>query len=460
MSSASAFERMARLPTAERDAMIDSLTDEDCLALAYDWRGFHARSDQIAPPGDWDIWIILAGRGFGKTRSGAEWVREKVNAGSRRIALIGETQKDLEEVMIEGESGILSVFPPSEIVKYTKKPVQIKFKSGAIGLGYNATSPDQLRGPNFDASWCDELAKWRYARKTWDQLQFGLRLGKHPQQIVTTTPRPIEIVKAIIAGEEGKVVSTHGTTMDNASNLAPTFLIKILKRYQGTRLGRQELNAEILGDIPNALWTLSNIDMFRHKGDIDSQGRGMDVTQLSRIVVSVDHAISDTENSNEHGIVACGISLDSQDGYVLEDASMNGSPKEWATQAIAIYDKWEADAIVVEINQGGDMVADTIRSVRSGISIREVRATRGKHLRAEPVSSMYQQGRIHHCGAFPELETQMTMMTSAGFEGEDSPDRVDALVAGFMELFPSMIRPVVSRKPVSVPNLQRVGSMR
>lgn len=457
MVSVSAAQRIASLPDTERMAFLATLSEDECHSLLHNWREFHARTEQIAPDGDWDIWMILAGRGFGKTRAGAEWVREQVNAGCKRIALVGETQKDLEEVMIEGDSGLMSVFPENETPDYRTKPVRIRFRTGAVALGYNATQPDQLRGPQFDVAWCDELAKWRYARQTWDQLQFGMRLGIHPRQLVTTTPRPIELVKAIIAGEEGKAVATRGRTLDNRANLAPTFLSKILARYEGTRLGRQELNAEILGDIPNALFTLSNIDLYREKGEVDSAGRAIDPSKLSRIVVSVDHAVSDTEESNEHGIIACGLSEDQKDGYVLEDASLHGSPQEWATQAIALFDKWEADAIVVEVNQGGDLVSNTLKSIRQNIPIREVRASRGKHVRAEPVSSMYQQGRVHHCGSFHELETQMCQMTSAGFEGDSSPDRLDALVWGISELFPMMTRPAPIPINYDIPDLRRVG---
>lgn len=420
------------------------VTDEEAEALMFDWRGFMARPNQIAPDGDWDIWLILAGRGFGKTRSGAEWVREQVEAGCKRIALVAETQKDLEEVMIEGDSGILSVFPPDERPIYKKKPVQLTFKTGAVALGYNATQPDQLRGPQFDAAWCDELAKWRYARETWDQLQFGLRLGSHPKQIVTTTPRPIELIKAIVAGEEGKVQVTKGRTLDNRSNLAGTFLRKIEERYAGTRLGRQELEGEILGDMPGALWRLADIDTYR----VDK------APDLDRIYVAIDPAVTNTENSDEHGVVVAGVK--GNQGYVLEDGSLKGSPTAWARRAIAIHDKYDADGIVVEVNQGGDMVSHTLRSVRPNIKIVEVRASRGKHVRAEPIAALYEQGKVHHVGAFKELEDQMCMMTPAGYEGEDSPDRCDALVWVLSHLFPSMTR-AARKKPKPVRNIGWMG---
>lgn len=421
-------ERLAALPKSERDAILDALTPEQAEALLWDWRGFNARPDQIAPEGDWDIWLALAGRGWGKTRTGAEWVREQVKQGARRIALVAETQKDLEEVMINGESGILAVCPEAERPKVRYKPVRLTFPNGAVALGYNATEPNQLRGPQFDAAWCDELAKWRYARQTWDMLQFGLRLGDHPRVMVTTTPLPIELIKSIIAGQEGRVAVTRGKTSDNASNLAAPFLAKIHERYAGTRLGRQELNGEILGDLPGALWTLSSLDTYRLS----------EAPECGRIVVAVDPAVTSTDASDEHGIVVAG--LDGQRGIVLEDGSIKGSPTAWAKRAISLYRTWQADGIVVEVNQGGDMVAHTLRTIDPNVKIIEVRATRGKHVRAEPIAALYEQGKIAHVGSFSELELQMCHMTGAGYEGEGSPDRVDALVWALTELFPDMTK--------------------
>ena len=441
-------ERLAELSEEERNAFLEGLSEADAEALLYDWRGFLARPNQIAPEGDWDIWLALAGRGFGKTRMGAEWVREEVDAGrAKRIALIAETAADCRDVLVEGDSGLLSLYPEGAAPIYEPSKRRLTWENGAVATLFNATEPGQLRGPQFDLAWSDELAKWRYARETWDQLQFGLRLGSNPRQIVTTTPRPIELIKAIVAGEEGVVAITKGSTMDNRANLAAKFMKKIVNKYAGTRLGRQELNAEILGDIPDALWTLATIDTYRVRDIPD---------QLGRVVVAVDPAVTNTERSDEHGIIAMGASSDSREGFVLEDASIAGTPEQWARQAIACYDSWQADAIVVEVNQGGDMVAATIRTIRANIPIREVRASRGKHVRAEPISSLYQQGRIHHVGAFPELETQMTMMTSHGFEGEGSPDRLDALVWAATELFPSM---VTRKKPAPVRVIPTVNPM-
>lgn len=427
----SAAERLASLPKSERDKIIGKLTDSQANSLVHDWRGFLARHDQIAPDGEWDNWLILAGRGFGKTRAGAEWVREQVALGYKRIAIIGETAADCRDVMVEGESGLLAVHPEGEKPIYEPSKRRITWPNGAIATLYNATEPSQLRGPQSDSAWCDELAKWRYARETWDQLQFGLRLGHSPRCLITTTPRPIELVKSILAGNEGRVVITRGKTIDNAANLSATFMEKIQKRYAGTRLGRQELDAEILGDLPGALWTLSTLDTYRRHEQPDR-------ATLQRTLVAVDPAVTSNEESDEHGIIVVA-QINDTEAVVLQDGSLKGTPLDWAKRAVALHDKWAADGIVVEVNQGGDMVAQTLRTVRPNINIIEVRATRGKHVRAEPMAALYEQGRVSHVGAFTELESQMTQMTTQGFEGEGSPDRVDALVWALTELFPDMV---------------------
>lgn len=437
----SALEKLASLPPSEVEAALAKLSDQEAEAILYGWREWLARPDQVAPDGEWDIWLCLAGRGWGKTRTGAEWVREEIEAGrAKRIALVAETYKDALEVMVEGDSGLLNVFPPDKRPTYTKKPLKVEFHNGAVALGYNATEPDQLRGPQFDLAWCDELAKWKYARETWDMLQFGLRLGTHPRVLVTTTPRPIELVKSIVAGQEGRVHVTKGRTLDNRANLAASFMDKVLAKYEGTRLGRQELNAEILGDIPGAIWTQMSIDAYRVR----------EAPDLRRILVAVDPAVTNTEESDEHGIMVGGIGHD-QTGYLIEDASMRGTPLEWAKRVVSLAKTHGADGVVVEVNQGGDMVAHTLRTVAPNLNIIEVRASRGKHVRAEPVAALYEQGRIRHVGQFPELEAQMTQFTTEGYQGEDSPDRADALVWLMSELMPDMVDtvPDVSRFKIS-----------
>lgn len=421
----SVAERLAQLPSEERRKAVSTLTDAEAEALLYEWRGFLARPDQVEPAGDWEIWLALAGRGWGKTETGAQWVRERVESGARSIALVAETQKDLEEVMV---ARLLAIYPPGQGPKVKYKPVRITWPNGAVALGYNGTEPNQLRGPEFDTAWVDELAKYRYARETWDMLQFAMRgTAIEPKQIITTTPRPIELIKAIVAGKEGKVHVTRGKTADNRANLATSFLERIETRYAGTRLGRQELEAEILGDLPGALWSMASIDAYRVPT----------APPLGRIVVAVDPAVTATEESDEHGIIVAGIA--EQRGVVLEDASMQGSPAEWARRAVSLYRSWGADGIVIEVNQGGDMVAHTIRTVDPMVNIIEVRASRGKHVRAEPIAALYEQGKIAHVGSYPELENQMTQMTQHGYQGDGSPDRLDALVWAFSELFPDMV---------------------
>jgi len=430
----SVAERLATLTPDERAKIVAQLTDAEAEVLLCDWRGFNARPAQIAPDGDWDIWLLLAGRGFGKTRTGAEWVREQVEANAAgRIALIAETAADARDVMV---AELLRIFPPGEMPLYTKSNRCVEFNNGAKAFTYNAVEPDQLRGPQHDAGWLDEIAKWKYARETFDQFQFGLRLGKHPRQVITTTPRPIELVKAIVAGQEGKVHVTRGSTMDNRANLSSRFMERIQQRYSGTRLGRQELNAEILSDLPGAIWAQSTIDAYR----VDS------APEIGRTVVSLDPAVTNTEDSDEHGLIVAGIGPD-QTGYVLEDASLSGSPAEWARAAVTKYHEYNADGIVVEVNQGGDMVAHTIKAIAPNANVIEVRASKGKHVRAEPVAALYEQGRVRHVGQFPELENQMTQFTNEGYQGEDSPDRADALVWACSELFPDMVDtvPDVSR---------------
>jgi phage terminase large subunit-like protein len=445
MSSQPAFqqskaEQLASLTPDQLAAVMAGLTAQQGHQLLYDWRGFNARPDQIAPGGDWEIWLALAGRGWGKTETGAQWVRERVEQGARSIALVAETQKDLEEVMV---ARLLAIYPPDRAPKVRYKPVRITWPNGAVALGYNGTEPNQLRGPEFDTAWVDELAKYRYAQATWDMLQFALRgTAIEPRQLVSTTPRPIELIKNIVAGKEGKVHITRGKTVDNASNLAASFLSRIQTRYAGTRLGRQELDAEILGDLPGALWSMATLDAYRLH----------EAPQTGRVVIAIDPAVTNTESSDEHGIIVAGIS--DQRGIVLEDASLSGSPMEWARRAVSLYRSWGADGIVVEVNQGGDMVAHTLRTIDPNVNIIEVRASRGKHVRAEPIAALYEQGRVAHVGSFPELEGQLCQMTTAGYQGDGSPDRLDALVWALTDLFPDMVERAPDASRYAIPKVR------
>src|SRR5882762_390398 len=419
-------------------AALDQVLGPELATIRWNWQAY-ARANQLPPEGDWLTWLVLAGRGFGKTRCGAEWVRAEVTAGrATRIALIAETQKDLEEVMVFGQSGLLSVFPPHQKPRITKKPIRIEFHTCAIATGYNATEPDQLRGPQFDAAWLDEIAKFRYARETWDQLQFGLRLGNHPRQIITTTPRPIPILKEILAAIT--TVVTRGITTDNEANLAASFIKTITEKYAGTRLGRQELSAEILDDVPDALWTRAALDRDRIKLS--------QLPILKRVVVAIDPAAKKNEMPEDGaatGIVVAAVGEDNR-GYVLDDATCRGTPNEWARMAVACYDRYEGNCIVGEINNGGEMVAATVRAVRPTVPFKEVHASKGKWTRAEPVAALYEQGRISHVGTFAALEDEMVNFGPNGMVGELSPDRVDALVWAFSELFPTITKKIVEKK--------------
>lgn len=424
-----------------RKRWLQNLAPEALEYLRYHWP-FWARPEQLAPQGNWYTWLALAGRGFGKTRAGAEWIRASVCGDTpltggtyQRLAIVAETAADARDVLAEGPSGILAVHPPSYRPIYEPSKRRLTWPNGAVATLYNATEPDQLRGPQFDAAWCDELAKWQYAQETWDMLQFGLRLGHNPRQIVTTTPRPIPLIKALMA--DPKTVVTRGSTMDNAANLAPQFLDQIKKRYEGTRLGRQELNAEIMDDIPGALWTRAAIDDKRRDAN-------QPLPKFTRVVVAIDPAAkasADGDETSETGIVVAGLGEDGR-GYVIDDASCRLGPRGWARKAIAAFDRYTADRIVAEINQGGEMVSQVIRSERYNTPITTVRASKGKVTRAEPIAALYEQGRVSHVGTFDKLEDQMMLFTPFGIEGDGAGDRVDALVWALTDLFPQMVRKI------------------
>ncbi len=421
-------------------AELVSLTPQTRARLLNHWP-FWARPEQRAPGGEWLTWLILAGRGFGKTRAGSEWVREMVCGDTPlapgrygRVALVAETAADCRDVLVEGDSGIMAVHPKDFRPVYEPSKRRVTWPNGAVATLFNATEPDQLRGPQHDLAWCDELAKWRYAEETWDMLQFGLRLGSDPRQLITTTPRPIALLRKIMADK--RTVITRGSTFDNSSNLAASFLANIRSKYEGTRLGRQELNAEVLDDVPGALWTREMLDKTRRK-------RGDKLPDMQRVVVAIDPAGKSqesavSEGTADTGIVVTGLGVDGR-GYILDDQTCSLSPNGWARRALAAYDLYSADCIVVETNQGGDMVKHTIHSVRPDVSVREVTASRGKVTRAEPIAALYEQGRISHVGTFAELEDQMVLFTPLGIAGNTTGDRVDALVWALTQIFPALI---------------------
>jgi phage terminase large subunit-like protein len=425
--------------------VLSGLGAEALEALQYDWQVW-ARKDQLPPKACsdgqmWNTWLILAGRGWGKTRTGAEWVRSLMCGATplakgqvNSIAIIGETSKDVRDVLVEGRSGVLACHPKAFRPIYQPSMSRLTWPNGAIATLYNGTEPDQLRGPQFEAAWCDEMAKWRYASETWDMLQFGLRLGDHPRAIVTTTPRPVKILKDLLIDE--RTVVTRGKTYENEENLAASFLAAIRKKYEGTRLGRQELAAEILQDDANALWRRSKIDETRKKRD--------EVPELVRVVVAVDpaaksRAVQASDDGAETGIVVAGLGVDGR-GYVLDDMTCHGDPNEWGRRAVSAYDLHDADVIVAEINNGGEMVTHTIKTVRETINVKGVTASRGKVTRAEPIAALYEQGRVSHVGSFPALEDQMTVFNNINPDELMLKDRVDALVWAMAELFPQIVR--------------------
>lgn len=423
-------DSLLSLTPQQRTQTILSLTDEEATELLFTWR-FWARPEQLAPETTktgltWDTWLILAGRGFGKTRSGAEWINEQVwDHGVKRIALVARTAADARDVMIEGESGILACSHPDRRPHYEPSKRRLTWPNGAIATTFSSEEPDSLRGPQYEKAWGDEPAAWRYPQETWDQLQMVLRLGDHPQALMTTTPRPIPLIKELLADENHTAV-TRGSTYDNKANLAPSFLRKMLRKYEGTRLGRQELLAEVLDDNPGALW--------KRRAMIEAH-RVAKHPPLVRIVVAVDPATSANANSAETGIIVAGIGEDGH-AYVLGDYTLSDSPGGWGREVVTAYNKHEADRVVGEVNNGGDLVESNVRTAaeKAGceISFKQVRASRGKHTRAEPVAALYEQGRVHHVGAFPQLEDQLCDWDPT--TGSRSPDRLDALVWALTEL--------------------------
>lgn len=402
--------------------LLETLDAGAINALVHDWQ-LWARDDQLPPSEPWLTWLLLGGRGAGKTRAGAEWVRLIALANAdARIALIGETLGDARSVMVEGVSGLLAVHADHERPNYEPSKKQITWNNGAIAQIFSADDPESLRGPQHSHVWADEVAKWTYADAAWDMAQFGLRLGKRPQQVVTTTPRPVPLLKRLL--EDKLTVVSKATTDMNAANLAPSFLETVVGRYRGTRLGRQELDAEMLEDRPDALWPRALIEQCRVNV----------APELERIVVAVDPPVTSNKHSDACGIVVAGRGSDGR-AFVLRDATLErAAPSEWARAVAAAYHRTDADRVVAEVNQGGELVAAMIAQVDALIPVRMVRATRGKWLRAEPVAALYEQGRVAHVGAFPELEDQMADFGRDGLSGNESPDRVDALVWAITEL--------------------------
>ncbi len=411
---------LASLSPDRREEFLGSLSPAEAEALFYDWQ-FWSRPSQRAPDGAWAGWLVLAGRGFGKTRAGAEWVRAEVEAGrARRVALVGATAADVRQVMVEGESGLLAISPPWMRPLWEPSKRLLTWPNGAVATAFSAERPGQLRGPQHDLAWADELCKWR-AEEAWDQLLLGLRLGDAPRWLATTTPRPSGLIKGLLADPQVRV--TRGSTFDNWAHLAPTFLAEVVRRYQGTRLGRQELHAELVDDVPGALWTRALIEAGRVAGP----------GELQRVVVGVDPAVgaADEGEGAETGIVVAGRGIDGR-AVVLADLSCRLAPTGWARRAIEALQRFEGDRLVAEINQGGDLVESLVRTLAPDVPFRAVRAARGKAVRAEPIAALYEQGRVVHAPGLETLEDQMCRFTAYGPEGPS--DRVDALVWALTDL--------------------------
>ncbi len=411
--------RLARLSAPLRQAFLDSLSEIEAAHLLHDW-AFWARPEQHPPATSWETWLVLAGRGFGKTRTGAEWVRAEAESGRRRrIALVGPTLRDVRKTMVEGEAGVVSISPPWFRPLFVKTAQRLVWPNGVVADLYSAERPERLRGPSHDAAWADELAAWTHLEETWDNLELTLRGGADPRRVVTTTPKPRQGLKRLIADPATYV--TRGATSANAANLAKGYITRLERRYAGTRLGRQELNAEMLEDAEGALWSLKRLDELRVAAP----------PELVRVVVAIDPAVSTGPRSAETGIVVAGIGADGI-GYVLADRSGRFRPEEWASRAISAFRAHRADRIVGEVNNGGDLVEATLRAVDASLPFRAVSASRGKRIRAEPVAALYEQNRVRHVGALPRLEDQMVGWQPG--EDETSPDRVDALVWALTDL--------------------------
>ena len=412
----------------EEQSIFGSLAD----ALEGDWH-HRARPSQLPPPGDWNGWLVMAGRGYGKNRMASQWIHEEVRAKrAGRIALVAPTAADARDTIVEGESGILATAPSWCRPEYEPSKRKLTWPTGAVAHTFSSEESDRLRGVQFDLAFADELAAWNDPQATWDILMFGLRLGKSPRWMVTTTPRPIKLLKELLAREGSDVFVTRGSTFENAANLAAPFLQSIQARYSGTRLGKQELEGLLLSDTPNALWKLDDIEAARI---LPAQ-----LPPLRRVVVAIDPAVSNNLNSDETGIIVAGRADDGH-AYVIADYSLKGSPETWAREAIKAYHRHHCDRLIAEVNQGGDLVQTTLRMIDPAIPFKSVHASRGKVIRAEPISALYEQRRVHHVGQFPMLEDQMAAFTSDFDRGRAgySPDHVDALVWALSEL---MVEPV------------------
>lgn len=406
-----------------RQLLIQEKKRRDQARQKYDWLS-QARTSQLPPAGDWRTWMILAGRGFGKTRTGAETIRQWVQEGRyRRIALVGASIQEVQKVMVEGESGLLAVHPKHEMPTFQASKRRLIWPNGAVGLLYGAEYYEQLRGPQFDFAWIDEFAKFRHAEQLWNQLQLCLRLGGNPRCLITTTPRPVPILQKLLASPA--VHLTKGSTFENEGNLAPAYIEQIKKQFLDTTLGAQELYAEMLTEEAGALW---NREIIRYQ---DPPKTDQNELKLERIIIAIDPATTHHQDSDETGIIVAGIDHN-KNAFLLEDLSGKHSPNDWGQRVAEAYWRYKADRVVAEVNKGGDLVEQVVRSVDPTISYKSVRATRGKYTRAEPIAALYEQRRVFHARPLTKLETQMCSFVP-GITSK-SPDRLDAMVWAITEL--------------------------
>ena len=440
---------LADLSDDQRNSVIELLGDRETVEASTDWF-LQSRREQIPPQWNWFIWVVMAGRGWGKNFAGSNWlVNKHVSGEAKNSAIIASTSADLRRFCVDGPSGIRSLAPSWFKPDYKPATSKVIWPNGTITSLFTSEIPDRLRGPNIDFAWCDELAAWRYLDETWEMLQLCLRYGLSSPCLVTTTPRPRKVLKGLMSrvrsteNPRGDVAITSGSTYDNAANLPSRFVNEIIAQYKGTRLERQEIFGELLNEFEGALWSYNLLDECR-------------VTEhpiLKRIGVGVDPAISSNEGSDLTGIVVGGVT-DGQ-GYVIGEHSLRASPETWARKVVTVYKQSKADFVVAEKNQGGEMVEATIKAVDSGVNVRLVHASRGKITRAEPIAAFYEQHKIHHVGTFPELEDEMCLFLPG--ETKKSPDRTDALVWLFSELMggpnrvPPRIRSLATNRFVRIP---------
>ena len=425
------MQSFKRLSMKRRKEILAQYNDDETLIITYDWESI-AREKQLEPPGEWRQWLIRSGRGFGKTRTGAEWIRKRAEERpDQKISIVGQTIADVRDTMLEmEESSLFNISPPWFMPEYVPNTFRkrIRWPNGAEAKLFSGDKPEQMRGQNVNSIWIDELAKFQYPERTWKNLNLCLRVGPNPRAIITTTPRPIPAIRTLL--KHPKTIDVIGSSFENRANLSHEWLEEILYTYEGTRLGRQEIYGELLTDTPGALWKMSDIDRNRVTEE--------EVPDLESVCVAVDPAATSTETSSKTGIIVKGRGgppKGRENGhpnhyYTLADGTLHGSPQQWATAAIRLYYKYEANCIVVEVNHGGDMIKHTLSTVDPNVKVVEVRASRGKYTRAEPIAALAEQGRDHHVGTFAALEDQQTTW----LPGDESPDEMDADVWGTTHL--------------------------